>query len=361
MNEAALRGNGMAVWDEPPPLTVTVVEDEPLTQDVLVRAARSWQYECQTACTAERALEMLEQQLTPIVVTDLRMPGRGGVWLVQQIRKRWPEVGIIVVTAGHDTDAAIDCLNAGAQHYFLKPFKLDEFRHALESTTRTFLLQQENQRYRRQLERRVRRQTRRIRHTFLSAIDSLVRTMEERDPYTAGHSLRVRRYSLALADALDLDSGHRKHLSLAAKLHDIGKIGVPEAILNKQGVLTETEMETVRQHPEIGERVLTPIIRQSEILAAIRGHHERLDGTGYPDRLRGSAIPLLARIITIADCFDALTTSRAYRGAMSVPKAVEVLRKGSGTQFEPKFLEAFLSVVPRLIVSDHSSATDWVL
>jgi response regulator RpfG family c-di-GMP phosphodiesterase len=329
-------------------MTVTVVDDEPLAQDVLVRAARSWQYECQAAGTAEQAMRLLEERPTPIVVTDLRMPGRGGVWLVQQIRRRWPKVAIIVVTAGQDTDAAIDCLNAGAQHYFLKPINLDEFRHALEVTARTYRLEQENRRYRRHLERTVSRQTQRIRQTFLSAIDSMVRTMEARDPYTADHSLRVRRYALRLAAGLGLDRGQRRQLSLAAKLHDVGKIGVPEAILLKPAALTGEEYAAVQQHPVIGERVLTPIIRHPAVLAAIRSHHERLDGTGYPDGLRGEQIPVPARIIAIADTFDALTSSRAYRAALPAAAALEVLRAGSGTQFEPHFIDVFLEVVPDL-------------
>jgi response regulator RpfG family c-di-GMP phosphodiesterase len=329
-------------------MTVTVVDDEPLAQDVLVRAARSWEYECQAAGTAEQALRLLEEHPTPIVVTDLRMPGRGGVWLVQQIRKRWPDVAIIVVTAGQDTDAAIDCLNAGAHHYFLKPINLDEFRHALEVTARTYRLEQENRRYRQYLERTVRQQTQRLRQSFLSAIDSMVRTMEARDPYTADHSLRVRRYSLRLAAALGLDRRLHKQLSLAAKLHDVGKIGVPEAILLKPGPLTAAEYEAVQQHPVIGERVLGPIIRSPSVLAAIRSHHERLDGKGYPDGLRGEQIPVPARIIAIADTFDALTSSRAYRAALPAGSALEVLRAGSGTQFEPRFVAAFLEVFPYL-------------
>jgi response regulator RpfG family c-di-GMP phosphodiesterase len=329
-------------------MTVTVVDDEPLAQDVLVRAARSWEYDCQAAATAEQALRLLEERPTPIVVTDLRMPGRGGVWLVRQIRQRWPEVAIIVVTAGQDTDAAIDCLNAGAQHYFLKPINLDEFRHALEVTARTYRLEQENRRYRRHLEHTVRKQTRRLRQTFLSAIDSMVRTMEARDPYTADHSLRVRRYALRLAAGLGLDRGQRRQLSLAAKLHDIGKIGVPEAILLKPAALTGAEYAAVQQHPVIGERVLTPIIRRPAVLAAVRSHHERLDGRGYPDGLRGEQIPVLARIIAIADTFDALTSSRAYRAALPAADALEVLRAGSGTQFEPHIIDAFLEVFPYL-------------
>ena len=330
-------------------LSVTVVDDEPAAQDVLIRAARSWHYRCQAAGTAEQALELLEKRLTPIVVTDLRMPGRGGVWLVHEIRRRWPQVGVIVLTAGCDATAADECREAGAHHYFFKPIKLDEFRHVLDTAARAYRLEQENQAYRSRLERAVRRQTNRVRKTFLSAIDSLVRTMEERDAYTAGHSLRVRRYSLALADALGLPPRQRKLLSLAAKLHDIGKAGVPEAVLNKPAALTDDEYRLVREHPVIGERILSPIIRNPEVMAGIRGHHERLDGGGYPDGLAGARIPLLARLIAIPDCFDALTTSRAYRDAMPLPRALEVLEAGAGTHFEPEFVRAFLTtVVPQL-------------
>src|SRR5262249_5708991 len=232
------------------------------------------------ATNAEQALKLLEKRPTPIVVTDLRMPGRGGLWLVREIQQRWPEVAIIVVTAGHDPDAVSECLNAGAHHYFLKPIKLDEFRHALESTTRTFELRRERERYRRQLEKTVQRKTRKVRRTFLSAIDSLVKTLEARDPYTSGHSLRVRDFSLQLAKAIGLERIQRQKLSLAAKLHDIGKVAIPEEILNKPGKLTEVEMAIVREHPATGERILGPIIRNREVLAAIRGHHERMDGCG---------------------------------------------------------------------------------
>src|SRR5688500_12497016 len=195
---------------------VTVVDDEPYIQDVLSRAARSWHYQCQTAGSAEQALRLLEKTLTPVVVTDLRMPGRGGVWLVRQIRRRWPEVGIVVLTAAQDADTARECLEAGAQHFFLKPIKIEEFHHVLASASRSYREQRESTRYRGELEQAVRRQTRRVRKTFLSAVESLVRTIEERDEYTAGHSQRVRRYSLALARSLGLSLRLRKQLSLAA-------------------------------------------------------------------------------------------------------------------------------------------------
>jgi response regulator RpfG family c-di-GMP phosphodiesterase len=324
--------------------TVTVVDDEPLVRDVLFRAARSWQYRCQVADSAERALELLKRRPTPIVVTDLMMPGRGGVWLIREVRRLWPQVEIIVLTAGHDPRLADECLRAGANHYYLKPIRLDEFRHVLETTHRSFQTREENRRCRTELERAVRRQTRRARRTFLSAINSLIRTMEERDPLTAGHSVRVRRYGLWLADVVGLEAGARRRLGLAARLHDIGKAGVPEAILHKAGRLTPAEEQVVREHPVIGERILSPVVRNREVLAAIRHHHERLDGRGYPDGLAGDRIPLLARFIAIADCFDALTSARAYRAPLAVPHALDVLRAGAGSHFDPDLVRAFRRV-----------------
>jgi putative two-component system response regulator len=323
-------------------LSVMVVEDEPMAQDVLVRAARLWDYDCQTAASAEEALELLEQNPTAILVTDLKMPGRGGVWLVREVRRRWPHIAIIVLTAGHDPDAAAACLDAGADHYFLKPIKLDEFRHVLETTRRTHSDRRETDLHRRQLERAVRRQTKKVRRTYLSAIESLVRAMEERDPGTAGHSMRVRDHAVRLGLALGLFGRELRQLDLAAKLHDVGKVGVPEAILHKQGPLTPEEDRIIREHPLIGERVLRPIIRSRTVIAGIRSHHERIDGGGYPDGLKGDAIPLFARIITIADCYDALTTSRAYRQPGPVAEALDHLRSGAGTQFEAAFVEKFV-------------------
>jgi response regulator RpfG family c-di-GMP phosphodiesterase len=332
---------------------MTLVEDEPRLLDVLVRATRSWRYECQTADSAEQALRLLEHRLTPIVITDLHMPGEGGVWLVRQIRERWPDVAIIVITASQEIDAAIECLNAGASQYFLKPLRLNELHDALEVTLRACRLRREREHYQRKLERAVRRQTRRVRSTFLSAIHSLVRTLEARDRYTSGHSRRVRCYAESLAAVLGLDQRQQRQLKLAAQLHDIGKVGIPEAILNKPGNLSAEEYRLVQEHPVIGERILGPIIHSAPVLAAIRSHHERLDGRGYPDGLAGDDVPLLARVITVVDCFDALTSSRAYRSHLTLNQALEVLRAGSGTQFEPAFVQAFIDRIATQLSSSY--------
>jgi putative nucleotidyltransferase with HDIG domain len=190
-------------------------------------------------------------------------------------------------------------------------------------------------------------QTRTVRGTFLSAIESLVRTIEARDPYIMGHSHRVGRLALQLASEIGLDARQRTRLALAAKLHDIGKVAIPEAILNKPDRLTPDEEAVVRQHPLTGYRILTPIIRDRQVLAAVRGHHERLDGTGYPDGLRGNQVGLLTRILSIADVFDALTTSRAYRQALPVREAFSILRAGAGWHFDPALVSAFTAMISR--------------
>jgi putative two-component system response regulator len=322
---------------------VTLVDDEPHALDILSRATRSWDFDCQTAASAEEAVALFERRPTPVVVTDLRMPGRGGSWLVGELQRRWPDTSIIVVTAWQDEAALTQCLQAGAHYFFLKPIKLDEFRNALRVTFASHKIRHERERYR----ERLQRQTRTLRRTFLSAIDSLVRTLEARDLYTSGHSFRVRDYAVRLAHALELPDKLTRKARLAAKLHDIGKVGMPEGILNKTTPLTNEEIGEMRDHPVIGERILSPIIRSRDVLGGIRNHHERWDGGGYPDGLAGDRIPFLARIIAVADCFDALTSARAYRTSLPAEAALQVLELESGSHFDPALVPVFAAVIRR--------------
>jgi len=273
------------------------------------------------------------------------MPGRGGVWLVHELQRRWPEVAVIVVTAGFEDEPVEGFLRTGVQHYLLKPVRLDEFQHALQASWQAQALLGERQRYQQLLERTVSRQTQKLKQTFLSAIDSLVNTLEARDAYTYNHSKRVRSYALRLARILGYGARTRKQLSLAAKLHDIGKVGLPEAVLNKPAALTSQEFALVREHPVLGEKILEPIIRDPAVLLAIRGHHERFDGKGYPHQLRGEEIPILARVLAVADCFDALTSNRAYRRALTPAAALDVLIKEAGTHFDPQLIPPFVQMI----------------
>ena len=324
---------------------LTIVEDEAYVLDVLTRAARGWNFECRTASSAESAVTLLEERPTPVVVTDLRMPGHGGAWLIGEIQRRWPETLVIVVTGVEDEETLNHCLQAGAHYFFLKPIKLDEFHNALRFAFASHRLRRHREQSRRKLERQLVTRTRHLRSTFASAIHSLVRTLEARDPSTAQHSIRVRHYAGRLAESLGMTDRALRQVRLSAKLHDIGKVGVAEGILNKIGSLTEEEYGCVRDHPMIGERILSPIIRSRTVLEGIRHHHERYDGSGYPDGLAGDRIPQIARIITIADCFDAMTSIRTYRTALDVEAALEVLRTGAGSQFDPALVPIFESIV----------------
>lgn len=189
----------------------------------------------------------------------------------------------------------------------------------------------------------------RARHISLRKTKKLIVLVRKQDACEGNHALRVRRYALRLAEALGLDPWQRQQLSLAARLHDVGKIRIPLIILRKPRSLSAEERRVVEEHAVFGETLLASLVPSRTVLAAVRGHHERFDGAGYPDRLQGKQIPPLARIISIADCFDTLTSRRPYREALSRTEALEVLREGAGSQFDPEFVEVFTEVTgPRL-------------
>ena len=324
---------------------VTLVEDEPSIAELMTRALKLWKHEFQVCSSAEQAIGLLQDHPTPILLTDLGMPGNGGLWLVRETRERWPDMMVIVMTGNQDVESAVECLNAGAHQYLFKPVDLQQLRRVLENALETSRLRREHKDYQQKLEATVRRQTRKIRRLFLSGINSLIRALEARDPYTSGHSQRVRSSSVALATSLGLSRREVRQINLAAALHDIGKVAIPETILNKPGKLTPDEWIAIQAHPVTGENILRPIIHSKAILAGIRNHHERLDGRGYPDGLEGDEIHLFARIISVADYFDAITSARPYRSAMKLAEACQTLHEAAGSQLEPQFVEVFLNEV----------------
>jgi putative two-component system response regulator len=206
----------------------------------------------------------------------------------------------------------------------------------------------ENREYHERLEERVAAQARRLEELFIGSIQSLAEALELKDPYTRGHSVRVSHYSTEIARALDLDAETVHDVELGGHVHDIGKIGVREAVLNKPGPLTEDEYEHIMTHPLLGWRILSPLLGDAPlILNIVRSHHERYDGRGVPDALAGDRIPIEARIVAVADSFDAMTSGRPYRRGqhMTMERAVAELERCSGTQFDPEVLRAFLRAV----------------
>lgn len=182
---------------------------------------------------------------------------------------------------------------------------------------------------------------------FYRAVQSLVRSLEAKDSYTKGHSDRVAEYAQKIALEMGFSQEEAEVLKKAAQLHDIGKMGIDDRILNKVEKLTYEEWDMIKKHPEIGEDILKPIFLDQKMLALVRSHHEHYDGTGYPDGLKGDAINIPAQIVSVADSYDAMTSKRAYRDSLGKEKAVEEIEKNSGTQFNPKVVEAFLKVLNR--------------
>jgi len=326
-----------------------VVDDEPRLRRVLIRLLEGEGFVCREAGSGVEALAALEQEPVPLLISDLRMPEMDGVTLLREVTSRWPETAVIVVTAVAEVESAVACLQMGALDYVAKPFHLDEVRARVTQALDKRRLIQENKSYQVHLEERVEAQARRIEELFLEGVHALVHALEAKDGYTRGHSMRVSNYAVSIARALDLDKDMVDTIALGAELHDVGKIGVSEGILHKAGKLTDVEYRHIMEHPVIGFRILGPLMRDAPgALAIVRSHHERFDGKGLPDGLAGEAISLEARVVAVADAFDAMTSVRPYRPSLAVPIAMKELDENKGIQFDPAVVDAFRRAFPEL-------------
>ncbi len=324
-----------------------VVDDEPRLRRVLVRLLEGDGFTCREAGSGTEALELLQRQPAPLVISDLRMPQMDGVTLLREILTRWPDTAVIVVTAVAEVESAVACLQMGALDYVAKPFHLDEVRARVMQALDKRRLILENKSYREQLEERVQAQARRIEELSLERLQALVHFLEEKDDYLRGHSVRVSKYAVGIGQRLGLPPHVVDVIALGAELHDIGKIGVSEAVLHKGGKLSEAEYRHIMEHPVIGARILEPLMRDAPLaLAIVRHHHERLDGKGFPDGIGGETIPLEVRVVTVADSFDAMTSLRPYRPPLSLQQAVQELEDCKGRQFDPQVVEAFVAAFP---------------
>jgi putative two-component system response regulator len=325
-------------------VNILIVDDEAVVRKLIRRALSGKGYTCREAGDTNEALEQLKDDSVGLVILDIKMPGRTGAELLPEVIASYPDTAVIMVTAVTDTGMAIECMKRGAYDYITKPFNIDGVVMAVGRALEKRRLEIENRYYRQHLEQRVAEQAEKIRSSFLNTITSLAHALEAKDRYTSGHSRRVAQISVAIAREMGLSEAAIEKIRFAGQLHDIGKIGVREAVLNKPGRLTDEEFEHMGYHPEIGGRILAPVIDDAEVLGIVRHHHERYDGSGYPDRLAQEAIPLGARILAVADAFDAMTSERPYRGALGLDFALEEIERCAGSQFDPKVVAAFLSI-----------------
>jgi putative two-component system response regulator len=309
-----------------------VVEDDDEVRSHLEDALLGLGYEVRGVASAEAALVALESAPPDLVLTDVNMGAMSGVELCARIKgdPRFALTPVVILTAVHDLDARVAGLAAGADGFFAKPLELVELRTRLHVLLRVKVLLD-------QLERAE------------TVITTLGATIEARDAYTAGHCERLARYAVALGRALRVPESTQRALRLGGYLHDLGKIAVPDAVLLKNGPLTAAERVLINRHPGVGAELVRGMHTLDDVRPIIRHHHERWDGSGYPDGLRGPAIPLAARIMAVVDVFDALRTARPYKASLSLAETLDILRRETEAgAWDPRVVLALPEVVREL-------------
>ncbi|MDB4948653.1 MAG: transcriptional regulatory protein GlrR [Gemmatimonadetes bacterium] len=331
---------------EPTSGSILVVDDDPEILRLAERFLAGEGHQVATAPNVPAALERLAYADYDLVVTDLLLPGASGLDLLLEVRSRAPSTRLILMTGHGDLTAAADAVVHGIDRLLLKPFTLKDLRGAVMGSLARRREQHRQQREREVLEARLRQRDTESKIWILRAAHALAHAVEAKDPYTAGHARRVTAYAMTVAEItgrIDLLS-----FRLAGDLHDVGKIGLPDDILSKPDSLTRREFDQVRKHPGIGARILAPLIDDPLVLSVVRHHHERWDGSGYPDGLAGEDIPFAARVLAVADTLDAMTSARAYRDEIPWDDAVASIREHAGTHFDPFVIDAFEQGLPLL-------------
>lgn len=331
---------------------ILVVDDDDDLRHVLTRALAKDGYHAHEAESTDVALLLLDQLGgVPLVLSDIHMPGRDGVALLAEVLARYPDTAVVMLTGDAEVASAVECLRLGAVDYINKPVLLGELRQrvrrVLEERSTKIELRQLQEHYQSSLERQVGELSRKNQEMFLAQVQMAVRMLEAKDHYTRGHSSRVATYAEATARTMGIEEPRVQEIKLGAELHDIGKIGTRDAVLNKPSSLTPEEFAEIRRHTTDGEEMLS-VLRADhpDVLDIVRWHHERLDGSGFPDGLRADTIPVSARIVAVVDAFDAMTTTRTYRPMCPPAFAFQELEQCQGKHFDPVVVAAFRTAFP---------------
>ncbi len=332
----------------PPPPRILIVDDDESVRDVISVLLQEEGYTCVTASGADMALEMAAQEATPLVISDMKMPGKDGLWLLEAFRDQHPDTSIIMLTGYGDTESAVDCLRRGAVDYLLKPPKLTDLIRAIERALAKRRVEMARKRYQKKLERKVRDRTTELRTalkdiatTYQNTLLALVSALDAREHETSDHSQRVVEYTTAIAHRLTIKGAELEEIARGALLHDIGKIGVPDAVLLKPGKLTPEEWVEMRRHPDIGFNMISAIPFLGVPAQIVLSHQERFDGQGYPRKMGSHEIHIGARIFAVADTLDAMTSDRPYRQGTTFGNAMAEINRCAGSQFDPEVVKAF--------------------
>jgi putative two-component system response regulator len=324
--------------------SVLILDDEIDIRDILRLTLEDAGFQCTTAGSVEEGLAALAQQEFDLAFSDIRMPGRPAGDLIEEIRRSNLQTQVIMITALNTAETAVEYLRMGAADYILKPFNISDVLLAADRAMEKKRLELANCEFQRYLEQMADDKAAETNRLFYSITQILIRLLELRAPLDIGHSVNVAEIARHIALELKMTKDGIRKVHLAALLHDVGMIPVEDLLIQKRGSLTESEYRQIQEHSALAENVLRPILDDGEVLKYIRHHHERYDGAGYPDGLKGNIIPLGARIIAVAEAFDAMSRSRPYRKAMSARLALAELERCTDTQFDPQVVAAFTRI-----------------
>jgi putative two-component system response regulator len=327
---------------------ILVVDDEVYIQEILKSTLENSGHECTAVGDAEAAIEALASRNFDIVLSDIRMPGKQGTELLQDIKRDHPEVVVLIITAIDNTSTAIGSMRMGAYDYIVKPFNLDQVLISVNRALDKRRLENAAREYQKYLHQMAEDRAAETRRLFYSMTQVFVHMLDLKTPFNEGHSRRVAEKSRYVARELRMtDDGVRK-VHLAALLHDVGTILVEDMLLNKEGALTADERRHIQEKSSLADEVLRPILDDEEVLKFIRHKRERYDGTGYPNGLKGNLIPLGARVIAVVEAFDAITSGRPYRLPRSPEEALLELQRCTMTQFDPQVVTVFADLYERI-------------
>ena len=331
---------------------ILVVDDEETIREIVSSMLAGAHFQTRQAASGVEAMSLLESgEEFDLVLSDLMMAEMDGIALLERAKEKYPDVPVVMVTAVHDIQVALQALRNGAYDYLLKPFERGQLLATVRRALENRRLKRENDAYRTNLEALVAARTQQwkaalsdLERSYDITLEALGDALDLKDRETENHSKRVTAFTIAIAQKMGLSKEDIRVIARGAFLHDIGKMAIPEKILTKPGKLTPDEVDVMKEHAWYGYKIVKNIPFLSEAAEIVYSHQERFDGTGYPRRLKGDEIPLGARIFSIADTFDAITSNRPYRDKQSDEAARKEIQLWSGRQFDPRIVEVFLSM-----------------
>lgn len=329
-----------------------VVDDEGCVRNALARYLSDRGFSVDEAANCEEALRAMRAGSYALMLLDVGMPGKGGLEVVPEVLDEDPDIAILMLSEVGDSTTAATCMQRGARDYITKPIELSDLTNTIERTLRrrdtemlirerSALPEVEARRFTHDVEREREKQ----RHLTVATLQALINAQEAKNAFLSGHSARVGTFAASVAHHMKLSDDDVDEIRTAGRLHDLGRIGVRESVLNKKGPLTDEEYEHVKQHVLIGWQILSPLQHLGSIVSYVRGHHEHWDGSGYPDGLAADETPLGARIICAAEVYDALTSIRPYQDKLTPKEAIDRMNLLSGKIVDPAVLDGMCSAI----------------